>query len=142
MGGGIERIRLDDGTVVWARIGAADEAASDGYGYPDGHGYQDTGVGDRIIDMAGGLADAVGGVVRSLRAGLDTPAPVEVAVTFGIELSAQAGRIVGAIAGGGGQASLSVSLTWTEPARRGEGTGAGQGDDADGGTGPSASGTG
>ncbi|WP_326759477.1 CU044_2847 family protein [Streptomyces phaeochromogenes] len=136
MGGGIERIRLDDGTVVWARVSAADEAAL------DGDGYQDTGVGDRIIDMAGGLADAVGGVVRSLRAGLDTPAPVEVAVSFGIELSAQAGRIVGAIAGGGGQASLSVSLTWTEPAGQARAAGAGRGDGGDGQPGPSVSGTG
>jgi len=141
VGGGIERIRLDDGTVVWARISAADEAALDEDGY-DEDGYQDTGVGDRIVDMAGGLADAVGGVVRSLRAGLDTPAPVEVAVSFGIELSAQAGRIVGAIAGGGGQASLSVSLTWTEPAGQAGAAGAGQGDGGDGQPGTSASGTG
>lgn len=113
MSGGIEQIRLDDGTVVWARIGAADEAALDGYGYVD------TGVGGRVVDMAGGLAGTVGGVVRSLRAGLDTPRSVEVSVSFGIELSAQAGRIVSAIAGAGGQASLSVSLTWTEPAHGG-----------------------
>jgi hypothetical protein len=136
VGGGIERIRLDDGTVVWARVSAADEAEL------ERDGYQDTGVGDRIIDMAGGLADAVGGVVRSLRAGLHTPAPVEVAVSFGIELSAQAGRIVGAIAGGGGQASLSVSLTWTEPAGQAGTAGAGRGDGGDGQPGPSSSGTG
>ncbi|MEV5545266.1 CU044_2847 family protein [Streptomyces sp. NPDC052309] len=111
MAGGIEQIRLDDGTVVWARVSAADDAA-------DEDGFRDTGVRDRVIDMAGGLADTVGGVVRSLRAGLDTPEPVEVAVSFGIELSAQAGSVVGAIAGGGGTASLTVSLTWTEPARQ------------------------
>ncbi|MEU0742490.1 CU044_2847 family protein [Streptomyces sp. NPDC006134] len=112
MAGGIERIRLDDGTVVWARITAADDAA------PAEDGYQDTGVRDRVITMAGGLADTVGGVVRSLRAGLDTTEPVEVGVTFGIELSAQSGSVVSAIAGAGGNASLSVSLTWTEPARQ------------------------
>ncbi|MFJ5775796.1 CU044_2847 family protein [Streptomyces sp. NPDC093094] len=110
MGGGIERIRLDDGTVVWARISTEDEEA------PHGGGYRDTGAGERVMDLAGGLAGTVGGVVRSLRAGLDTTAPVEVCVGFGIELSAQAGRIVSAIAGAGGQATLSVSLTWTEPA--------------------------
>lgn len=60
--------------------------------------------------------------MRSLRAGLDTTAPVEVSVSFGIELSVQAGRIVSAIAGAGGQASLSVSLTWTEPVSEGDGT--------------------
>ncbi|MGW4735866.1 CU044_2847 family protein [Streptomyces shenzhenensis] len=116
MGGGIERIRLDDGTVVWARIGAADDAAQD-------DGYRDTGFGGRIVDMAGGLAGTVGGVVRSLRAGLDTTSPVEVSVSFGIELTAQSGRIVSAIAEGGGTSSLTVSLTWTEPAGDGRGTG-------------------
>lgn len=111
MAGGVERIRLDDGTVVWARIGERD---GDEGGY--GEGYQDTSLGDRVIDMAGGLAGTVGGVVRSLRAGLDAPAPVEVSVSFGIELTAQAGKIVSAIAEGGGKSSLTVSLTWTEPA--------------------------
>ncbi|MEV5877559.1 CU044_2847 family protein [Streptomyces sp. NPDC052101] len=117
MAGGVERIRLDDGTVVWARVGAADEGALyGGYGGGYDEGYQDTGLGERVIDMAGGLAGTVGGVVRSLRAGLDTPASVEVSVSFGIELTAQAGKIVSAIAEGGGKSSLTVSLTWTEPA--------------------------
>lgn len=110
MAGGVERVRLDDGTVVWARIGAVDEEALD-----EG-GYWDTGLGGRVIDMAEGLAGTVGGVVRSLRAGLDAPAPVEVSVSFGIELTAQSGKIVSAIAEGGGTSSLTVSLTWTEPA--------------------------
>ncbi len=134
MGSGIERIRLDDGTVVWARIGVADEAAL------ERGGFQDTGVGDRVIDMAGGLAETVGGVVRSLRAGLDPTASVEVSVSFGIELSAQAGKVVSAIAGAGGQASLSVSLTWTEGAGAGAGTGPGAGEGADARPGPSVSG--
>ncbi|MFG3015478.1 CU044_2847 family protein [Streptomyces cinerochromogenes] len=116
MAGGVERVRLDDGTVVWARISAAeDEALDEG-------GYWDTGLGERVVDMAGGLAGTVGGVVRSLRAGLDTPAPVEVSVSFGIELTAQSGKIVSAIAEGGGTSSLTVSLTWTEPAAAAGGT--------------------
>ncbi|MGW1593670.1 CU044_2847 family protein [Streptomyces sp. NPDC002343] len=113
MAGGVERIRLDDGTVVWARIGGADEEELDDY--------RDTGLGGRVIDMAEGLAGTVGGVVRSLRAGLDAPAPVEVSVSFGIELTAQAGKIVSAIAEGGGRSSLAVSLTWTEPAAAADG---------------------
>ncbi|MGW3952132.1 CU044_2847 family protein [Streptomyces sp. NPDC004752] len=115
MAGGVEQIRLDDGTVVWARIGAADDAGPD-------DGYRDTGFGGRIVDMAGGLAGTVGGVVRSLRAGLDTTEPVEVSVSFGIELTAQSGKIVSAIAEGGGTSSLNVSLTWTEPVGDGPGT--------------------
>jgi hypothetical protein len=93
------------------------------------------------MDLAGGLAGTVGGVVRSLRAGLDTTAPVEVCVSFGIELSAQAGRIVSAIAGAGGQAALSVSLTWTEPAGDGGAADPGPGDDSASGTTGPASGT-
>ncbi|WP_250400716.1 CU044_2847 family protein [Streptomyces cellostaticus] len=115
MGGGVERVRLDDGTVVWARIGGRDDEA------PGGGGYWDTGFGDRVVDMAGGLAGTVGGVVRSLRAGLDAPAAVEVSVSFGIELTAQSGSIVSAIAQGGGTSSLTVSLTWTEPATAADG---------------------
>jgi hypothetical protein len=140
MGGRVERVRLDDGTVVWARVRADDGDAPDGggggydgdghshdgyghesYGYDgyDADRFQDTGVGERVVDIAGGLAGTVGGVVRSLRAGLDTTAPVEVAVTFGIELTARSGKVVSAIAEGGGKSSLSVSLTWTEPAAQG-----------------------
>ncbi|WP_308367639.1 CU044_2847 family protein [Streptomyces sp. ISL-36] len=105
---GIARIRLDDGTPVWARISEPEEL-------DEGGGFQDTGIGDRVISMAGGLTDVVRGVVGSLRAGLDPQAPVEVAVSFGIELSAQAGKVIGVLADGGGTASVSVSLTWTEP---------------------------
>ncbi|MGW0468753.1 CU044_2847 family protein [Streptomyces sp. NPDC003027] len=105
---GIARVRLDDGTPVWARISGAEELDR-------GDGFQDTGIGDRVVSMAGGLTDVVRGVVGSLRAGLDPQAPVEVAVSFGIELSAQAGKVIGVLADGGGTASVSVSLTWTEP---------------------------
>ncbi|MGW7050746.1 CU044_2847 family protein [Streptomyces sp. NPDC054887] len=110
MANGIAQVRLDDGTVVWARVSEAQELDRGG-------GYRDTGIGDRVVSMAGGLTDVVQGVVRSLRAGLRPPAPVEVAVTFGIELSAQAGKVVGVLADGGGKASVTVSLTWTEPAQ-------------------------
>ncbi|MER7956147.1 CU044_2847 family protein [Streptomyces sp. NPDC096030] len=105
---GIARVRLDDGTPVWARISEPDELGRGG-------GFTDTGIGDRVISMAGGLTDVVRGVVGSLRDGLDPQSPVEVAVSFGIELSAQAGKVISVLAEGGGTASISVSLTWTEP---------------------------
>ncbi|MFF0436195.1 CU044_2847 family protein [Streptomyces sp. NPDC004327] len=108
---GIARIRLDDGTPVWARISEPEELDR-------GSGFQDTGFGDRVVSMAGGLTDVVRGVVGSLRAGLDPEGSVEVAVSFGIELSAQAGKVIGVLADGGGTASVNVSLTWTEPGRR------------------------
>ncbi|MFD5329254.1 CU044_2847 family protein [Streptomyces sp. NPDC127092] len=110
MAHGIARIRLDDGTHVWARISGAEELGRGG-------GFQDTGIGDRVVSMAGGLTDVVRGVVGSLRAGLDPQGSVEVAVSFGIELSAQAGKVIGVLADGGGKASVNVSLTWTEPGR-------------------------
>ncbi|MER5311056.1 CU044_2847 family protein [Streptomyces sp. NPDC002773] len=108
MAHGIARIRLDDGTPVWARVGDVQELGGGG-------GFQDTGVRDRVVSMAGGLTDVVRGVVGSLRAGLDPQGPVEVAVSFGIELSAQSGKVIGVLADGSGTASVNVSLTWTEP---------------------------
>ncbi|MFC7934064.1 CU044_2847 family protein [Streptomyces cinereoruber] len=108
MARGIARIRLDDGTPVWARVGDAEELGGGG-------GFQDTGVRDRVVSMAGGLTDVVRGVVGSLRAGLDPQGPVEVSVSFGIELTAQSGKVIGILADGSGTASVNVSLTWTEP---------------------------
>ncbi|WP_093799089.1 CU044_2847 family protein [Streptomyces sp. Wb2n-11] len=140
MANGIAQVRLDDGTVVWARVSEVQELDRGG-------GFRDTGIGDRVVSMAGGLTDVVQGVVQSLRAGLRPPAPVEVAVTFGIELSAQSGKVIGVLADGGGTASVSVSLTWTEPvADPGAGTapgtgaapGAGPDPDPDPGPGPGA----
>ncbi|MFF5713560.1 CU044_2847 family protein [Streptomyces sp. NPDC012756] len=107
MAHGIARIRLDDGTPVWARVSDAEELGRGG-------GFQDTGVRDRVVSMAGGLTDVVRGVVGSLRAGLDPQGSVEVAVSFGIELSAQSGKVIGVLADGSGKASVNVSLTWTE----------------------------
>ncbi|MFJ2056690.1 CU044_2847 family protein [Streptomyces sp. NPDC087908] len=110
---GIARVRLDDGTPVWARVSDVQELGGGG-------GFQDTGVKDRVVSMAGGLTDVVRGVVGSLRAGLDPQGPVEVAVSFGIELSAQSGKVIGVLADGSGKASVNVSLTWTEPGRAAE----------------------
>ncbi|MDT9688135.1 CU044_2847 family protein [Streptomyces sp. P9(2023)] len=105
---GIARIRLDDGTPVWARVSEPEELRRGG-------GFTDTGIGDRVVSMAEGLTDVVRGVVGSLRGGLDPQSPVEVSVSFGIELSAQAGKVISVLAEGGGTASIAVSLTWTEP---------------------------
>ncbi|MFI0984502.1 CU044_2847 family protein [Streptomyces exfoliatus] len=95
---------------MWARVSDVQELGRGG-------GFQDTGVRDRVVSMTGGLTDVVRGVVGSLRAGLDPQGPVEVAVSFGIELSAQSGKVIGVLADGSGKASVSVSLTWTEPGR-------------------------
>ncbi|MFF4173372.1 CU044_2847 family protein [Streptomyces sp. NPDC001744] len=134
MAHGIARIRLEDGTPVWARVRDAEELGRGG-------GFQDTGVRDRVVSMAGGLTDIVRGVVGSLRAGLEPRGPVEVAVSFGIELSAQSGKVIGVLADGSGTASVNVSLTWTEPGP-GAAPGAAPENAPETGTRPAATGTG
>ncbi|GHC60557.1 CU044_2847 family protein [Streptomyces cinnamoneus] len=110
MADGITQVRLDDGTVVWARVTQAQELAA---GEPWG-AYEDSSAARRVADLAGGLSDVVRGVAGSLRMGLAAAKPHEVTVQFGIELSAQAGRVVSLLADGSGKASVTVSLTWTE----------------------------
>ncbi|WP_181143735.1 CU044_2847 family protein [Streptomyces cinnamoneus] len=123
MAGGIAQVRLDDGTVVWARITEAQElqeppgGAYGAYGAPGAPGaYEDSSAVRHVADAASGLADVVRGVVGSLRMGLAAARPDEVRVDFGIELSAQAGRVIGLLADGNGKASITVSLTWSERA--------------------------
>ncbi|MGR8008317.1 CU044_2847 family protein [Streptomyces hypolithicus] len=83
----IAQVRFDDVTVVWARASEVEELDR-------GRGFRDTGIGDRVVSMAGGLTDVVRGVVRPCAPGLRPPAPAEVVVTFGIELSAQSGKVI------------------------------------------------
>lgn len=128
MADGITQVRLDDGTVVWARVTEPQELR----GGASGSGYEDSSAsspGRRVADMAGGLADVARGVVGSLRMGLAAARPHEVTVEFGIELSARAGQVISLIADGDGKASIKVTLTWTErgdgsPDARGDGGGA------------------
>lgn len=125
MADGITQVRLDDGTVVWARVTEAQELR----GGASGSAYEDSSPGRRVADMAGGLADVARGVVGSLRMGLAAARPHEVTVEFGIELSARAGQVISLIADGDGKASIKVTLTWTErgdgpPDARGDGGGA------------------
>ncbi len=121
MTGGITQVRLDDGTVVWARVTEAQELYGAGVIAPDGTGsaYEDSsafGAVRHVAELAGGLSDVVRGVVGSLRTGLAAARPHEVGVEFGIELSAQSGKVVSLLADGSGKASIKVSLRWTERA--------------------------
>ncbi|MBC2873537.1 MULTISPECIES: CU044_2847 family protein [Streptomyces] len=106
---GITQVRLDDGTVVWARISEAQELGSPGSG-----GYQDSTAARRVARLANGLADTVRGVVDSLRMGVAAARPHEVQVQFGIELSAQSGQVISLLTDAGGKASINVTLTWKE----------------------------
>ncbi|MEU7132352.1 CU044_2847 family protein [Streptomyces sp. NPDC046261] len=127
MADGITQVRLDDGTVVWARVTEAQELR----GGTSGGAYEDSspsGAARRVADMAGGLADVARGVVGSLRMGLAAARPHEVTVEFGIELAAWAGHVISLIADGDGKASIKVTLTWTERGdERGSGSGGGDG---------------
>ncbi|WP_431781190.1 CU044_2847 family protein [Streptomyces chumphonensis] len=119
MGEGISQLRLDDGTVVWARISEAQELRPPG-------GYRDSALSGRVAELASGLSDTVRGVVRSVRMGMAAAAPDEVTVEFGLELAAQEGRLVSLLANAQGTASINVTLTWTERGpRRGGGDGHG-----------------
>ncbi|EMF02654.1 hypothetical protein J7W19_21895 [Streptomyces mobaraensis NBRC 13819 = DSM 40847] len=106
---GITQVRLDDGTVVWARISEAQELGSPGSG-----GYKDSTAARRVARLANGLADTVRGVVDSLRMGVAAARPHEVQVQFGIELSAQSGQVISLLTDAGGKASINVTLTWKE----------------------------
>ncbi|MCC3769041.1 CU044_2847 family protein [Streptomyces sp. UNOC14_S4] len=127
MADGIAQVRLDDGTVVWARISEAHELDKGPEGPDGGGGYADSsavGAARRVAGLAGGLSDVVRGVVGSLRPALAAVTPDEVSVEFGIELSAKAGHVISLLADGEGKASINVTLTWSERgAERGPGRG-------------------
>ncbi|MFF4157543.1 CU044_2847 family protein [Streptomyces sp. NPDC001678] len=124
------QVRLDDGTVVWARVTEAQELDGPKNTGPGGHedapyadssyedssytdsSYTDSGAARRVANMAGGLADTVRGVAESVRMGLVAARPDEVSVEFGIELSAKAGQVISLIADGESKASITVTLRW------------------------------
>lgn len=97
-------------------------------GYPDG--YADTGFraprppGTTRLESWRGL---ITGVAASVAEGLRAARPDEVSVSFGIELTARAGKVVSLLADGEAKGTISVTLTWRggPPAEPGttEGTG-------------------
>ncbi|MFF4896774.1 CU044_2847 family protein [Streptomyces sp. NPDC001068] len=104
----IARVRLPDGTPVWARISGAEELA-----VPSGElSYSDTGFTERVEATVESLNSLVGGVARSLAEPLRAVRPDEVSVEFGIELTAKAGKVVGLLADGEAKAAITVTLTW------------------------------
>ncbi|MEU0966636.1 CU044_2847 family protein [Streptomyces sp. NPDC005917] len=104
----IARVRLPDGTPVWARISGAEELA-----VPPGElSFTDTGFAERVEATVESLNSLVGGVARSLAEPLRAVRPDEVSVEFGIELTAKAGRVVGLLADGEAKAAITVTLTW------------------------------
>lgn len=121
----VTRVTLPDGTPVWARISGAEPAPVPGQqprsGSPDGGhagagqggaGYVDTGFAQRAAAQMESLRELIGGVAASVADGLRDAAPDEVSVSFGIELTAKAGRIVGLLAEGEAKGAITVTLTW------------------------------
>ncbi len=122
MSSGVTRVSLPDGTPVWARISDVEQVLPTprtGSGYADtgtagggGSGYVDTGLLDRAAAQVDSLRDLITGVASSVADGLRAARPDEVSVTFGIELTARAGRVVGLLADGEAKGAITVTLTW------------------------------
>ncbi|WP_059012198.1 CU044_2847 family protein [Streptomyces specialis] len=119
MSSGITRISLPDGTPVWARISGAEQAEQvpvpgvpGPAAPPSGLGDADTGLADRTAARMESLRGLITGVAASVADGLRAARPDEVSVTFGIELTARAGKIVGLLADGDAKGAISVTLTW------------------------------
>jgi Trypsin-co-occurring domain 1 len=98
------QVALPDGTVIWARVSGAEQL---GAGRPS-----NVGTGQRVATAVEGMTEVIQGVAASLREAVRTVAPDEVAVRFGLELSASTGKLVSLLAATDATASITVDLTW------------------------------
>ena len=109
----ITQIRLPDGEVIYARVSGQ---VPSGSGDDTAH---DVGFGDKIPELAGEqLTRLAEGVVDNVREAVSQYEADEVSIDFGIELTAEAGRVIGVLAEVGGTASIVVHLTWRGQQRR------------------------
>lgn len=109
MSSGVTQVALPDGTLVWARISDIEQL---GLPDPTGSNYVDTGFADQAAARLESLRDVVTGVAASVADGLHAARPDKVSVTFGIELTAKAGKVIGLLAEGEAKGAISVTLTW------------------------------
>ncbi|WP_217215356.1 CU044_2847 family protein [Streptomyces sp. AC550_RSS872] len=98
----IQDIQLPDGTVITARIGAADP-----YDDQEDVGFTEAAVAK--VEQLQDLIKAVGGTVLDAARAAK---PDEASITFGVELTAKEGLAVAVLARGEAKASLEVTLTW------------------------------
>ena len=85
--------------------------------------YADTGrFADRVARGVEGLDDLVRGVAVALRDATAAVRPDEVSVSFGVELSVQAGAVVSLLAHSEAKATVTVNLTWRGGQRPGDPT--------------------
>lgn len=103
----ITRVELPDGTPVWARISGAEELTGGARG-----SYADTGIAERVAARMESLDGLITGVARTLAESLRAARPDEVTVSFGIELTGRAGKVVGLLANGEAKGAITVTLSW------------------------------
>ncbi|MDF3148641.1 MULTISPECIES: CU044_2847 family protein [unclassified Streptomyces] len=111
----IQDIELPDGTVITARIGAADA-------YDD---QEDVGFTEAAVAKLDQLQELIKGVGGTVLTAAREARPHEAAITFGVELTAKEGVAVAVLARGEVKASLQVTLTWQF-----DGTTAGEADES------------
>lgn len=101
----ITKIQLPDGEVIYARVTGDVPLDAD-----DAHDVAFRGAVPRLA--ASQLKKLAAGVVGTVREAVDEYEADEVSIEFGVEFSAQTGRVVGVLAQVGGTSSVVVQLTW------------------------------
>ncbi|MBD0843554.1 CU044_2847 family protein [Streptomyces sp. TRM68416] len=99
----IQDVELPDGTVITARIGAAEG------GYDD---HEDVGFTEAAVAKVEQLQELIKGVGGTVLDAARAARPHEATITFGVELTAKEGIAVAVLARGEAKASLEVTLTW------------------------------
>jgi hypothetical protein len=98
------RVRLPDGTVVWARVGEADRLGTDGP--------SNVGARQRMVFAVEGMTELIQGMAGSIAQAARAVGPDEAAVEFGVELSGGTGALLAMLANGEATASVRVTLIW------------------------------
>lgn len=106
----IAQVMLPSGDLVWVRLqmGSGDHEGVDGA--------EDVGLrnatGMTFEGELPGFAETVRGVVASVRQALEEHRPDSLEVEFGIEISAQTGRLLSVLAEARGTAHVRVTASW------------------------------
>ncbi|MGP4114099.1 CU044_2847 family protein [Streptomyces sp. 4N509B] len=108
MTSGVTRIQLPDGTSVLARVSDVEDLAEPGAGST----YADAGLGERLATRMESLRGLITGVAASVAEGARAVSPDEVSVSFGVEIAARSGKVVGLLADGEAKGAITVTLTW------------------------------
>src|SRR5690606_19674279 len=72
----------------------------------------DVGLREQLATRMASLRGLISGVAASVAEGAREARPDEVSVSFGIELAARSGRVVGLLADGETKGAITVTLTW------------------------------